>query len=103
MESGAVAQVAFLNNIPWLAVRSISDQADSTLDIDLKDLITYVDDTDAPTPQIHKSARRIVSYFRQPRRLKSLWQIRQNTRRSALYAAQVTEAIVARLDPGQLR
>ncbi len=40
MESGAMAQVAFLNTIPWLAIRAISDSADSTIDFGQREFIT---------------------------------------------------------------
>lgn len=33
MESGAIGHVAYLNNIPFLVIRSISDNADDDADI----------------------------------------------------------------------
>lgn len=39
MESAAVAQVCFMNAIPYLAIRSISDKADHSASIDFNDFL----------------------------------------------------------------
>ena len=36
MEGAAIAQAAYLNNIPFLVIRSISDKADDSADMDYK-------------------------------------------------------------------
>jgi adenosylhomocysteine nucleosidase len=98
MESGAMAQVAFFNNIPWLAVRAVSDNANSTIDIDLTNLITYSDEPDnTPARRLQQTAHKVAAIVR-PTRLKTLLKIRQAVQAAAYNAAQVTAAIIAQLE-----
>ena len=96
MESGAMAQVAFLNNIPWLAIRAISDQADSTLDFGLENMITYSDEPSSLPSTIRQTAGKVVTLARQPSHVKTLWQLRQGVKLAAQNAAQVTAEVVGR-------
>ena len=55
MESGAMAQVAFLNNVSWLAVRAVSDSADSAIDFGQRDFITFTDESGTKLSRLKKS------------------------------------------------
>jgi nucleoside phosphorylase len=101
MESGAMAQIAFLNNIPWLAIRAVSDSADSTVDIGQRDFITYTDESENKLTLLKKSARIIDAAARNPGLVKSARNFRQAIRQAATNAATATTAIISRL--GQLQ
>lgn len=94
METVGMAQTAFINNLPWLAVRAISDQADSGLDIDLSSLVAYSDEADTPGAKIRRKVSQAGQLVTDPRRLKAIMKIRQDIQRAAANAAQVTAAFV---------
>ena len=93
METGAMAHVAFLNNIPWLAVRAISDSADASLNIDPKHLITYSDD---PQPLLTQ-LRQTITVAQKPSRLITALKIRRGIRTAATHAARVTADIITQI------
>ncbi|MBN1218825.1 MAG: 5'-methylthioadenosine/S-adenosylhomocysteine nucleosidase [Anaerolineae bacterium] len=95
MESGAMAQVASLNQVPWLAIRAISDNADATLDFGQLDFISYSDAPGGRYSQLQKAARVIVNMAQKPSRLTSALKFRQAMRRAAENAARVTIATIA--------
>jgi len=101
MESGAMAQVARLNNIPWLAIRAVSDSADSTTDFGWQDFITYTDESETTLTRLKKSTRKasrmVGTAVRSPGMLKSSLNFRQAIRQAATNAATVTVAIISRL------
>jgi nucleoside phosphorylase len=97
MESGAMAHVASLNNIPWLAIRAVSDCADSTLDFSHQDLITFTDEADTPLTGLKKSARMIGAAAKNPRLVKSALNFRQAIQQAAANAATVTVAVISQL------
>jgi adenosylhomocysteine nucleosidase len=98
MESGAMAQVAFLNNIPWLAIRAVSDSADSTMDFNHQDFITYVDEAGTPLTRLKKSARIAGAAARNPVMVQSAFKFRQAIQQAAANAATVTTAIISQLE-----
>jgi adenosylhomocysteine nucleosidase len=95
MESGAMAQIASLNNVPWLAIRAVSDSADSTIDFNHQDLITFTDETDVALTGLKKSTQMIAAAARNPRLIKSVLNFRQAIRQAATNAATVTIAIIS--------
>lgn len=101
MESGAMAQVAFLNNIPWLAIRAVSDNADSTVDFGQRDLITYTDESGTTLTKLKKSAWLVGAAARNPGMVKSALNFRQAIRQAAANAATVILAIIPRLEQSQ--
>jgi adenosylhomocysteine nucleosidase len=98
MESGAMAQISQLNNIPWLAIRAISDRADSTINFNHQDFITYVDEAETPLNRLKKSARIIGAAARNPGLVKSTLNFRQAIQQAAANAATVTAAILSQLE-----
>jgi adenosylhomocysteine nucleosidase len=97
MESGAMAQVAYLNNIPWLAIRAISDRADSSLDVGQLNFITYSDDPENSFSRLKKAARIAGTVVQNAGQIKQAWRLRQNIKSAAANAAQVTAAVIAQL------
>ncbi len=98
MESGAMAFVAHLNNVPWLAVRSISDQANSIPDSNLLDFITYSDEKPNPLTRLQKKGRTAAKLIQKPARITSMVKLRQAIQQAAANAAAVTTAIIAQLE-----
>ena len=47
MEGGAVAQTAFLNNVPFVIIRDISDKADEESNVDFNEFLMKASDTNA--------------------------------------------------------
>lgn len=94
MESGAMAQVAFLNNIPWLAIRGISDQADSALDLGLENMITYSDEPSSLPDKIRQSTGKAAQLAKRPSQVVDLLQIRQAIKQAAYNAAQVAAEVI---------
>jgi adenosylhomocysteine nucleosidase len=97
MESGAVAQVALLNGISWLAVRAVSDLADSTVDIGLMDFITYSDEPGSTQVRLRKTVHKVAAILQTPNRFKKALKFRQSIQHAAANAATVTRAIIAQL------
>lgn len=97
MESVAMAQVAFMNDIPWLAVRAISDQADSSIDIDYTRMITYSDETNGLFARMQHTASSLSMFVRNPTLLKSIVQMGRGIIQAARNAAYVTAAIIEQL------
>jgi nucleoside phosphorylase len=94
MESAAVAQVAALNGIDWLAVRAISDTADSSLDIDITQLITYAESPDTLVGKVQRTAKSLSQLAGNPRQAEALVRLRQGLKLAAQHAALSAEAIV---------
>jgi adenosylhomocysteine nucleosidase len=94
MESAAVAQIATLNHIPWLVIRAVSDQADTSININVSRLITY-DETPPTRTQIAR--KMITSLITDPDQLKAIYQLRQGIRLAAKHAALVTIATIRNL------
>ena len=92
-----MAQVALMNDIPWLAVRAISDQADAALDFDLPGLITYSDQPDGLMAKARRKSTVIMKFAKHPNHLKAIKQIRKGVQQAAHNAAQATAAIIAEL------
>lgn len=97
MEAGAVAQVAHLNHIPWLAIRAISDAADSTIDFNLPQLITHSHQSRTMAGRLRHTGGKVAGLLGQPARLKTIWQLRRAIKRAATHAALVTVATVLNL------
>ncbi|MEM7348549.1 MAG: hypothetical protein AAF485_30345, partial [Chloroflexota bacterium] len=96
MESAALAQIAFLNSTPWLAVRSISDTADSEIDFDMPSKIIYSDETPPTfTQKAQKRAGQVAQMAGAPRQFQRLLKFRQGLRQAAQQAAQVVAALVS--------
>jgi adenosylhomocysteine nucleosidase len=98
MESGAMAQVAFLNDIPWLAVRAISDSADSAIDFGQVDLITYSDQSDNILARLQRTVSKVAMLAKKPAHLKAALKIRRDLQRASANAARVTAAIIAQIE-----
>jgi adenosylhomocysteine nucleosidase len=96
MESAAVAHVALLNDVPWLAVRAISDLSDSSSDGDYSEVITH--NESQPKERFRKRTAYLGKLIRQPGRLKNIWEITRGIRVAAENAAHVTAAIITALD-----
>ena len=97
METGAMAQIAFLNNIPWLAIRGISDQADSTLDFGLENMITYSDEPSSLPDKIRQTTGKAANLAKQPSQVKALLKLRQGVKLAAHNAAQVMAEVVKQI------
>lgn len=98
MESGAMAQVAFLNDVPWLAVRAVSDSADATIDFGQLDFITYSDEPGSILTRLQKVARLVVMIARNRARVKTALKFRRAMRCATFNAARVTSAIIAQFE-----
>jgi len=97
MESVAMAQVAFMNDIPWLAIRAISDRADSSIDIGYTHMITYSDEKKNLLARVQHSASNLSKLVRHPTLLKNIVQINRGLIQAAQNAAYVTAAIIEKL------
>ena len=97
MESVAMAQVAFMNDIPWLAIRGISDRADSSIDIDYTHMITYSDEKRDLLAKVRYSASNLSKLVKNPAFLKNIVQINRGLIQAARNAAHVTAAIIEKL------
>lgn len=98
MESGAMAHVAFLNDVPWLAIRAISDGADAALDFDWPSLITY---SDAPSNLPHRlqhGIAKLTAVVKNPQQLEAMVKIRKNIKQAAHHAAIATSTVVSQLE-----
>jgi adenosylhomocysteine nucleosidase len=94
MESAAVAQIATLNNVPWLAVRAVSDQADASINVNIFRIISY----DETPPSKTRTARQMITtLITDPEQLKAMHRLRHGIRLAARHAALVTIAIVRNL------
>jgi adenosylhomocysteine nucleosidase len=98
MESGAMAQVAFLNDIPWLAVRAISDSADSAIDFGQLNLISYSDEPGHTLARLQRTVSKVTTLAKKPAHLKAALKIRQGLQRASANAARVTAAIIAQIE-----
>jgi 5'-methylthioadenosine/S-adenosylhomocysteine nucleosidase len=94
MESGAVVQVAHLNNIPWLVVRAVSDHADATLDFDITGMITYDETPPSPAKELITAVSRVIT---NPGQQKALNELRRGLKLAANHAAVAVAAIVGDL------
>jgi adenosylhomocysteine nucleosidase len=98
MESGAMAQVAFLNDIPWLAVRAVSDSADSAIDFGQLNLITYSDEPGNTLARFQRTVSKVATLAKKPAHLKAALKIRRGLQRASANAAMVTAAIIAQIE-----
>ena len=94
MESAAVAQIAALNDVPWLAIRAVSDKADASININISQLITY-DET--PRSKTQTMRQMIAALIKDPDQLKAAHRLQQGIRLAAEHATLVTIAIVRNL------
>jgi|GEM_PF-874671 len=97
MEAAAVAQTAALNGCRWLAIRAISDSADSTLDIDVTRLITYDEAPPALTDKMQDAAKTVVRLALNPKQADALRKLRRGLKLAAGHAALAAAAVVNRL------
>jgi adenosylhomocysteine nucleosidase len=98
METGAMAQVAALNQVPWLAVRALSDKADAALDVGQLNFITFSDEPTGTIKELQKTAQNALHMAQKPGQVKALFNLRQAIQQAAANAATATTAIIAQLD-----
>ncbi|MCB0210535.1 MAG: 5'-methylthioadenosine/S-adenosylhomocysteine nucleosidase [Anaerolineae bacterium] len=98
METGAMAHVALLNQVPWLAVRAISDQADSSIDFNLLNLITYVDTEIGSASKLQHKVVAMAKLATTPQQLNTLRGLRKRIKQAAHNATQVVAALITYLD-----
>jgi len=98
METGAMAQVAALNQVPWLAVRALSDKADAALDVGQLNFITFSDEPTGTIKELQKTAQNALHMAQKPGQIKTLFNLRQAIQQAAANAATATTAIIAQLD-----
>jgi adenosylhomocysteine nucleosidase len=94
MESAAVAAVAQACGVPWVAVRSVSDQASLARWFDMRPLVRYVDD---PRPAWRQAAARWGFLLRHPIIWREGRRLRDGLRLAAERAARVVASMVPRL------
>ncbi|MCB0190923.1 MAG: 5'-methylthioadenosine/S-adenosylhomocysteine nucleosidase [Anaerolineae bacterium] len=98
METGAMAHVALLNDVPWMAIRAISDQADASIDFNLLNLITYVDGETRPPGNLQQKAVALAKLATTPQQFHTLRGLRKRLKQAAYNAAQVVAAMIITLD-----
>jgi adenosylhomocysteine nucleosidase len=94
MESAAVAAVAQAFGVPWVAVRSVSDQASLSHRFDIRPLVRYVDD---PRPAWQQWAARWGFLLRHPAIWREGRRLRDGLRLAADRAARVVASMVPQL------
>ena len=97
MESGAVAQVAQTNGVPWLLIRGISDGADENEGIDLSRLVSYAEDGATLRGWMRRQARRAGYLARHPDAPARMRRLVQGIQAAAGRAAEVAALVVGRL------
>jgi adenosylhomocysteine nucleosidase len=97
MEAGAMAHTAMLNDLPWLAVRAVSDKADHSIDIDYSSLITYSDEDQGLLSKVKKSASTLADVAKDPTQLKAIYELQKGIKLAAFNAAFVTAAMIEKL------
>lgn len=97
MESGAVAQVAQANGIPWLVLRGISDVADERVGLDLSRLANYVEDGASLGGWMRRQSRRLGYLVSHPTAPAKGRRLIQGVHLAAERAATLTEATIRRL------
>ncbi len=97
MEAAAVAQVATLNGCGWLAVRAISDTADSALDVDITQFVTYDETPDSLVDRAQHAARTLSQLATNRRQAEALARLRQGLKLASRHAALAAEAVVGQL------
>ena len=97
MEAAAIAQVATLNQCRWLAIRAISDSADSTLDIDVTQFITYDETPETFSDKVQQTSRNVGRLATDPRQAQAILRLRQGLKVAAHHAALAAAAVVQEL------
>ncbi|MFC1936447.1 5'-methylthioadenosine/S-adenosylhomocysteine nucleosidase [Chloroflexota bacterium] len=97
MESGAMAYVAFLNDIPWLAIRAVSDKADATIDFDFSEMVIYRDEKKSLGDKVRKTAESLADLAKDPKQIKDIINLGQGIKQAANNAARVTAAVIEQL------
>jgi len=97
MESAAIAQVAQVNGIPWLAVRGISDAANDEAGLDLSQLVDYVEDGAAAAGWARAQARRLAFLVNNPAAIGKLSRLRAGVRLASERAAALTLAVIEQI------
>ena len=95
MEGSAFAQVATQNDVPWLLVRSVSDQADHQADFAFELWQEYVDDDHAVHARLSRTLNRFNYVLSTPGALRKAKRIVRDIRYAAANAARLVEAMVA--------
>jgi adenosylhomocysteine nucleosidase len=88
METAAVAQVAVAHELPWVAVRAISDAASDELILDHRRLRFYLDDR---RPAWRCQAGRWSYLLSHPGAWRRLWQLRRGLARASEQASRLVE------------
>jgi adenosylhomocysteine nucleosidase len=101
MESGAMAQIAYLNHVSWLAVRAVSDSADSAIDFGWQGLVTFSGEPETPLTRLKKRFWVMGAAARKPLLVKSALNFRQAIQKAAANAAMATVAIIFGLEQSQ--
>lgn len=91
METAAVAQVAEAHQVPWLAIRAISDAATDDLAVDYGRLGFYLDDD---RPRWRRGASRWVYMLTHPRALRRVLGLRKGLALASMRAAQLVVAML---------
>lgn len=91
MESAAVAQVAEANEIPWLAIRGISDPADEKHGLNLRSFLDEIDADRSALAWLGRQGDRLWYFARHPRAPARAVRLALGTRRAAERAAGFCE------------
>lgn len=97
MEGAAVAQVAAANGRPWLVVRAISDQADTSTGYDFVPLLDYLDDPRSLWDRIRGWGRKVWYLLSNPWITLRRMRLRRDAHLAAENAARLVEAIMVEL------
>lgn len=98
MESAAIAQVAYMQNVPFLAVRGISDHADERVPLDFSKLDPNefgAYSSVSPGEKIRLLTKAIRYFTCHPSAFALSWQARQHIKKAARNSAMFTLKIVA--------
>ena len=97
MESGAVAQVAQANGVPWVALRGISDMADDEAGVNLGRLVEYVEDGGSVAGWVRAQGRRLAYLARHPDAPAKYARLARGVQLAAERAAALAELTIRRL------
>jgi adenosylhomocysteine nucleosidase len=91
METAAVAQVALAHQLPWVAVRAISDMANESRHLDYERLAMYLDDD---RPVWRRQATRWFYLASQPATWRQLRRLQKGLALASRRSAQLVEAML---------
>ena len=97
MEGAAVAQVAATHGRPWLVVRAISDQADTSTGYDFTPLMDYLDDPQSRWDRIRGWWRKLRYLVVNPSIVLRQTRMRRKADLAAENAARLVEATIDQL------